>query len=145
MSRAGFTTPLRARTLRCLLGLALLGPLVAQTTLVDGTYTNQSFSGLVTVSASNSAINFSGTNTFIAATATFGLNSGIVLAASSAFTIDSASTGSGDLAIASSNAGASFTNQGSLTHSANNSHGQIYAPTFTNEGSITALNTAGYT
>ncbi|MDQ5977386.1 MAG: sorting protein, partial [Verrucomicrobiota bacterium] len=36
-------------------------------------------------------------------------------------------------------------NQGALTQTATNSSGALYAPTFTNEGAITALNTAGYT
>ncbi|RXK52769.1 PEP-CTERM sorting domain-containing protein, partial [Oleiharenicola lentus] len=109
-----------------------------------GTVNNATFNGSVSLAASASA-NLGGTILFDTTTATFGLNSDLTLNAGAAVTFNAASTGSGDLSLVSSGAGASFTNQGSLTHSANNSHGQIYAPTFTNEGSITALNTAGYT
>ncbi len=144
MSRAGSSTPLRIVVLSWLAGLLLAGPVSAQTilTTAGSPYTNQNFSGPVTVTAGDT-ITFSGINTFAAVTATFGLNTNIAIALSSTFTIDSASVGSGDLSIATSNAGATFTNQGALTHNVNNSGGALYAPTFTNEGSITASNTGG--
>ncbi|OHE88197.1 MAG: hypothetical protein A3G75_09205 [Verrucomicrobia bacterium RIFCSPLOWO2_12_FULL_64_8] len=106
-------------------------------TTSGGTVNNASFTGAVT-HATSSSVTFSGTTSYTGATATFASAGSVNIGASGTFTVDSASTVSGDLSIASTAAGASFINQGSLTHNVSFNNGSLYAPTFTNQGAITA-------
>jgi len=157
------TCQLRGWILVGIVGLALSAARVeAQTILVNGTnYSGgpNSISGDIQLNA-NTTVTFSGGTTFSGANATlvgssswiywqqvatltgkaisFGPSSGLyVTGVNNSLTLDAASTGTGTLNIYSDgSAGATFVNQGTLTHTGGS--GSIYAANFTNSGSITA-------
>jgi hypothetical protein len=113
----------------------------------------------------NSYVRLSNGSTFTGANATFGANAGLyweqagtlsgkslgfasggyiyVSGANHTLTLDSATTATGEIDLTTdSSSGTSITNQGTLNHTSG--YGQIYAPTFTNSGSITHTSPGTY-
>jgi hypothetical protein len=92
--------------------------------------------------AANSNLYWQQSGTLTGKTITMGTGSRLYLtSANRALTLDAGTTVTGDTSIyTDGNVGSSITNQGSITHSVAGT-GYLYAPTFTNSGTITA--TAG--
>ena len=150
--------------IRCFFGIlsvAILGTPIARLagqTVIAGTYTGATITGDISIASSTSATftggsSFTGTNaslgnsagfiwqqtgTLAAKAITFGSSSYLgVWGVGSTLTLDSATTGTGDIRIyTDGNEGNAIVNQGALTHTGGTGH--IYGRSVTNSGTITA-------
>ncbi len=145
-----------------LAGIVLLALQVSAQTTISGTYTGATIAGDITV-ATNTSATFTGNTTFTGANAMLNSNGGIywqqigtlsgktvtfgnnaylyVSGANNALTLGPATTLTGQITLYTLNTtGTSITNSGAINHTSTG-YGYLYAPVFTNSGTITA--TAG--
>ncbi|MDD2763837.1 MAG: PEP-CTERM sorting domain-containing protein [Opitutaceae bacterium] len=105
------------------------------------TFTNGAgFTGANATFGNYSNLYWNENGTLSGKTLTFGTGAYLTVG-NSALTLDSATTATGDVTIYSGYTGASITNQGTINHTTGT--GYLYAPTFTNSGSITVGTGAG--
>jgi hypothetical protein len=99
---------------------------------------NTTFNGATAALGSSSTLEWNQTGTLTGKAITFGSGASVYVSGTNhTLTLAASTTGAGELNFrASSEPGVSFVNQGSLTHTSG--YGQIYAPVFTNSGSILA-------
>jgi hypothetical protein len=110
----------------------LILPASAYVTFTNGT----SFTGTNATLGNNAYVAWNQNATLAGKTLALGTAAAVVPGPNNTLTLDSATTVTGGVWMYSNNAGASITNQGTINHTT--STGYLYAPVFTNQGSISA-------